>query len=179
MQVCNTFWLFLVEITKYDNYRWGPENPVDYNVELLQTWKNYNKERKLFQVDTVSLKWTIGYLMRDSNYRINEFDKKKIYSNIPTIVQAIDQNDYEVDRSMSSHTIRRDDGVYIEKNIPLLKASGFAPLVNPLDVYLSIEEFFSLNKQENERTTSLGITDEEKIENHGFSKKASFRGKSR
>lgn len=177
LQACNTFWLFLLEITEYSKDPWSPEEPVDYIVTLLSKWKNYDKQRRLLSLDGISFKLEISRMVRDDNYRLHEFDKKKILDNISVLVRAVDQNDYEVESSMNSHTTRRDDNVYTEKHIPLLKASGLAALIDPLDIYLSIEEFFSLNKQDGERTESVGITDKEKIVNHGFDTKRSFRGK--
>lgn len=41
---------------------------------------------------------------------------------------------------------------------------------------ISLEEHFSHEKTSSERTTSVGITDKEKIENHGFDVRTSFRG---
>ncbi len=52
-----------------------------------------------------------------------------------------------------------------------------AGCINPLDIYLAFDEYFSLEKQAQERTESVGITDKERIENHGFDVKTSFRGK--
>ena len=74
--------------------------------------------------------------------------------------------------------LRHFKGDYIEeyKHIPLLKASGLSQFLMPLEVYLSLEEHFSHEKTSNERTTSVDITDKEKIENHGFDVKTSFRG---
>lgn len=66
---------------------------------------------------------------------------------------------------------------YAEKHIPLLKATGFADQIDPLSIYLAFEEYFSLEKSSTERTESIGLTDREKIENHGFDIKRSFRGR--
>ena len=52
-----------------------------------------------------------------------------------------------------------------------------ADYIDPLEMFLSLEEYFSLEKQANERSESIGLTDKERIENHGFSTKTSFRGK--
>ena len=54
LQVCNTFWLFLVTIIKIDEDR----RVKDYTVELLTSWKNYDKPRCLIQLDIIS--W-LGY----------------------------------------------------------------------------------------------------------------------
>lgn len=60
---------------------------------------------------------------------------------------------------------------------PILKDCEFAGLVDAFDLYNSIEEFLSFVKTKSERTESIGITDKEKIVNHGFDTKKSFRGK--
>lgn len=93
------------------------------------------------------------------------------------ITKAIDTSDYEVVRSLKNHIVVYGDGKKVEKHIPLLKASGFASCIDALDVYLAFDEYFSLGKTAAERIYSEGITDKEKIENHGFDTKTSFRGK--
>lgn len=163
IQICNTFWLFSAEVTKIDRN----DKPADYSVELVATWKNYNKPRKLIQVDLISFRYTVIKFIPEKR---KERDKS-------VFIQAIDTNGYRSDASFNKRTVTYGDGRKIEKHIPLLKASGFAPLMNPQDVYLSLEEYFSAEKQSQERTESVGITDKEKIENHGFDTKISFRGK--
>ena len=163
IQICNTFWLFSAEVTKIDRN----DKPADYSVELVATWKNYNKPRRLIQCDLISFRYTVIKFIPEKR---KERDKS-------VFVQAIDTNGYRSDASLNKRTVTQGDGRKIEKHIPLLKASGFAPLMNPQDVYLSLEEYFSAEKQSQERTESVGITDKEKIENHGFDTKISFRGK--
>lgn len=163
IQICNTFWLFSAEVTKIDRN----DKPADYSVELVATWKNYNKPRKLIQVELISFRYTVIKFIPEKR---KERDKS-------VFIQAIDTNGYRSDASFNKRTVTQGDGRKIEKHIPLLKASGFAPLMNPQDVYLSLEEYFSAEKQSQERTESVGITDKEKIENHGFDTKTSFRGK--
>ena len=161
LQVCNTFWLFSVTITKAEDYYYEKDKPVNYEAELLATWKNYNRQRNLIRFDFISFR---RYLQKES-----------VTTNVLT--QAIDTGDYKVEYSADLHTISNGDGTKTEKHIPLLKASGFSNLIDPLDIYMSFEEYFSLEKQSKERTESTGITDKEKIENHGFDTKTSFRGK--
>ncbi len=71
----------------------------------------------------------------------------------------------------------KGDNTRVEKHIPLLKACGIAKCVDPLEVFLSFEEYFSLEKSSAERTASVGLTNLEKIGNHGFDLKTSFRGR--
>ena len=165
LQVCNTFWLFRVAVTEVFNTE--PDcTPKNYTVELLCSWKNYSKPRALLRLDFIDFDFeTRLMLVRKKNDHLDD-----------VMMHAVDHNNFHVDRSMNQHTIRGDDGTKKEKHIPLLKACGIAGCVDPLDVFLSLEEYFSLEKQSNERTESAGLTDHERIGNHGFDTKTSFRG---
>ena len=59
--------------------------------------------------------------------------------------------------------------------LPLLKASGFNTIIDPVELFTAIEEHFSLEKTASERIDPLGITNDDRIEMHGFSTKTSFR----
>lgn len=172
LQVCNTFWLFLVEITSFAKQSW---HPLEYKADLLAQWKNYNRERCLIKVDVVvpnAYQFLKKYVNRHWVY-----DRQLIIGRIPMIMNLIDTGDYKVSSSIDKHTVYYGSGytVSAEKHIPLLKASGLP--IGPLDIYLSFEEYFSQEKQSQERTESRDITDKEKIENHGFDTTVSFRGK--
>ena len=173
LQVCNTFWLFLVIITKIQQ-----GSVKDFSVDLLATWKNYSKPRCLVKLDVISCSWEVDRALskRGRSWRI-EYDKSDVIENIGILVSAIDLNNHRVERSFDRKRVRTSGGEWVDKHIPLLKASGLASLVDPLDIYLAFEEYFSLEKTAIERTESVGITDKERIENHGFDTKVSFRGK--
>ncbi len=172
LQVCNTFWLFLAEITEQTNYGL----PKDYSIELLTTWKNYNKPCCLTKLDVISFDWHIdSMLYRDGCYKT--YDKTKIMNRASILIQAVDTNNFRVDHSVNKHMIYRGDGTKVEKHIPLLKACGIGNCIDSLEIFLAFEEYFSLEKTSSERTTSIGLTNKEKIENHGFDVKKSFRGK--
>lgn len=170
LQVCNTFWLFLVEITELSEFG----RPTNFVAELLHTWRNYDRERKLIKLNVISFPelrpygWHTGWI----------YNKDKIINKIDDIVEAVNQSNFKTD---GFWTLNSCDVFYsgkkVEKNIPLLKASGLAQLINPLDIYLAFEEYFSFEKTASERIYSKGITDKEKIENHGFDVVTSFRGK--
>lgn len=157
LQICNTFWLFLLEVTERNTYN----RPTNYTIKLLTTWKNYNKERKLIKLDIISF-WF--------------FSKKDIYNKkvINTLIQKINTNDYKIKKNLNKH-ITYYGNKEVKKYIPLLKACGIAKCVNPLDIYLSFEEYFSLEKTASERRDAIGTTDIDRLENHGFDKKISFR----
>lgn len=175
LQVCNTFWIFLVEITSRDK---NSNKPEAYTVELLHKWKNYNKERKLLGLDLIDFGYREYHLMNDYILKENRgwvFNREKTKKNVDRFIMFLNNGDFRVRKSFNNHTIYRGDDVTVEKHIPLLKASGLASEIDPLDIFTSLEEYFSLEKQSKERTESIDITDKEKAENHGFDSKASFR----
>jgi hypothetical protein len=160
LQIGNTFWLFLIEVTKINNY----DRAEDYDIELLSTWKCFDKPRKLCALDIIDF------------YHYNRYDKEDIYNKIDDFVQWININNYKTERNINQYTIRNGN-IETIKHIPLLKACGIANCVDPHDVYLAFEEYFALEKSSAERREPLGTTDIDKIESHGFDKKTSFRGK--
>ena len=159
LQICNTFWLFSLKVTKRNEYN----SPIDYTLELLDTWKNYNKKIKLIKFNIISFSF---------------FYKIKNRKTIDSLIQRVDINDYKIKKDITKFKFYQDfRGGFkkIEKNIPLLKACGIANCVNPFDIYLSFEEYFSLEKTASERRDPIGTADIDKLESHGFDKKVSFR----
>ena len=179
LQVCNTFWLFLFEITSFKE---KSEIPANYRIELLATWKNYSKPRVLNKLDIVSFRYAVLKQIR-TRKDWWKYDKSSIHKRTQDFVDAINNNDFDVVTSIDRYTIvcggRKPDGspTTKEKHLPLLIACGIGNCIEPLSIYLSFEEYFSLEATSQERTSSIGITDKEKIESHGFDTKASFRGK--
>ncbi len=175
LQVCNTFWLFLLEITE-ESPLWN--RPVNYKVELIATWKNYNKERVLIKFEILkTFRWNILKFISNNSWRDFQYDRKKIAERVDVLIQAIDTGDYRIACSFDKHTVTYGNGEKVEKHTPLLKASGFSSCIDPLDIFLAFEEYFSAEKSAIEKTESKGITDKERIENHGFDTKTSFRGR--
>lgn len=182
LQVCNTFWLFMISVTETSDYG----DVVDFNIKLLHAWSNYNKEYCLIKFKAIKFNYKVFYAISDWNrksckHRLNE---DKLNSKINILVDAIDRNNYTENCNFDSYAIKTNDNKsweyekqYKTKHIPILIASGFANFIDPLDMYLSIEQYFSFEKQSTERTESIGLTDREKIENHGFDVRKSFRGK--
>ena len=168
LQVCNTFWLFLLQVTRWNDTCGREKYPADYTIESIISWRNYKKECKLISLDIISFSADITRTFY-SRTRVSDSQKR--------LVQAVDICDYKINDSINAHTIYRGDGTDVTKHIPLLKACGISNCIDPLSVYLSFEEYFSLKRTSSERTSSAGITDKEKIENHGFNVKTSFRGK--
>ena len=176
MQVGNTFWLFLVKMVESETY--NDNKPIDYDVYIVTTWKDYDLPRKLFRLDIIDFSANL-------TRKITEFDRKcgwrydigEILAREKDLIKAINHGEYKVLDSINKHIYRKDGGEEIEKHIPLLKASGINQVVESLDIYLAFEEYFSLEKTASERTESVGLSDNEKVENHGFNLKTSFRGK--
>ena len=179
MQICNTFWLFLITITDIDKY----DNPIDYTIELLSIWKNYNKPKVLYTLSVISFDYKYRSQLSNNNFWKTDYDYNKLFSKSNVLMQAIDNNDYKIEKNLNYYILYKDyKGSFnkkIEKHIPLLKACGIAKCVNALDIYLSFEEYFSLEKTFSERTEAYGTTDNDKIETHGFDIKTSFRGKNK
>jgi hypothetical protein len=109
--------------------------------------------------------------IEESDYFENYRVEKQIES---TLIPAIDNNDYEIRRLICQQVTANKEGSW---DFPILKDAGFSSCVDALDIFLAIEEYFSLEKQDAERTESVRLTNNEKIENHGFDTKISFRGK--
>lgn len=166
LQICNTFWLFHVDVTSVNDY----DHPTNYNLLLLTTWKNYDRPQKMISVDIIEFRYSINRMFGE-----NKNDEKII----STLIQEVNTNNYKLWKSINYHTICPGDDPYraIEKHIPLLKACGIAEWIDPLDIYLALEEYFSLEKTASERREPIGTTDIDKIESHGFDVKTSFRGK--
>lgn len=172
IQVCNTFWLFLIEILETTDWYM----PTRYNIELITSWKNYSKNRQLIRLDIIDFSFSVEQAIRKNLF--GDYDKSKIMKKPEILTQAIDNGDYKVYRHIDSHTVYYGSGsgtVTATKHIPLLKACGMADYINPLDIFLAFEEYFLLEKASSERTDSIGLTDKEKVGNHGFDEKKSFR----
>jgi len=158
LQICNNFWLFRVELTKINSY----DMVEDYSIELLYTWKNFDKPRELIKLQNIRFTTYYGW-RKDPTLedRINE----------------IDHNSHAVRRDITNHVVYIGGEKREEKHIPILKASGLATLMDAHEVFLAFEQYFALEKSDSERREPIGTTDIDKVESHGFDRKTSFRGK--
>lgn len=167
LQCGSTFWLILVHTTKIDKYF----QPSDYELELLSTWKNYNKTREILKFDEIT------FYYETLVYKKNQIYHDFIISNVNNMIDAINLNNYgshsmngDVITKSYKNTIVRD-----VRNIPILTACGISEIIDPIDIFMAIEEHFSLLKTESERIDPIGATNNDKIEMHGFDTKTSFR----
>jgi len=172
LQCGATFWLFLVTLTEIDK----SGKPTGYSMELLTSWKNYDKKRELLKMDLVTMKSYFGIY----DWRSREYVYKKILARASDIKNAIIHGDYKVEQSMGTYTkvtSCKGRDITEELHIPILKACGIGSIIEPLEMFCAIEEHFSLEKTASERTDAIGSTNDDKIAMHGFDTKTSFRGK--
>ncbi len=174
LQCGTSFWLFFVSIKDFNEYG----DATDYDIELLHNWKNYNKPIKLFDLNYIDVElWKYNhYIWKIKTRPDNKYNKIK--NCIEYIKNDIDQNDYKILCNMNKHITTKFVKNNIQRKeftIPLLKACGIAPLINPQDIFYAIEEYFSLKKTASEKTDPIGVTDSDKIIMHGFDTKTSFR----
>ena len=163
LQVCNRFWLFEAIVLGLDDY----DYVRNYTINLVSTWANYSADRKLFSFNYIKLNGDDLF----AHWSAKTEDRKHKIA-----IDAINRGNYTKEYSLSVEYGYRNNERTIIKDIPLLKASGFAEFINPLDIYLAIEEYFSLERTAAERRESIGLTNDDKITNHGFDTKISFRG---
>lgn len=173
LQVGNVFWLFLLGITKINSYA----RAEDYMIELITTWKNYDKPRKLTELSLLDFEYPITQKFKGDWYGLyfGDYDRDEVMKHKDILIKSIDTNDYKIVKHIDRHIITKDDGAKIEKHIPLFKACGISQIVDPLQIYLAFDEYFSLEKQATERIDAVGTTNDDKIRNHGFDTKKSFR----
>ena len=170
MQCGCSYWLFLAEITKKGGWRNYPE---DYTLELLSFWKNYNKERRVINISVICphLPFTMPWIPPT---------KEDILKYKDALQNEVMLGNYSKEDDLSHDTKSTDyKGSWKkeELNFPLLKECGIAGLVSAQDIFVAIEEYFSIEKTESETTEPKGATNEDKIVMHGFDVKTSFRGK--
>lgn len=172
LQIGHAFWIFLIDVT-IDTVQ---DRPTDYTIELITAWKNYDGQRRLIALDIIDFGYEIEKLLCGRKWFNGKFEMDKVICRASDLIQAINTGNFRVLDRINSHRIYSGDGTVTEKHIPLLKACGISTCVDPLEIYQAFEEYFSLEKTRSERTESVGLTDKEKVSNHGFDVKTSFRG---
>jgi len=171
-----TYWLILVTITEKEKRYWGTrEIPINYDLKVLSKWADYSKKRELISLDVITV--PIWKIYKDT-YSFETLEEAVI-KYIDEIKETIRVDDYTHERICSTYCKKWDYDLrdYVEQyQPPLLKACGISNVIDPMEIFLAIEEHFSLLKTEAERTEPLGTTNDDKIIMHGFDTKTSFRG---
>ena len=170
MQCGATYWLFLAEITSYEGI-W--HSPSDYRLGLLSSWKNFNKDIRLLDISVVNpgVPFVMPWKMSS---------KEEILKHKDALQNEIAQGNYSKEKDLGRGIRYTDHKGKWEKQelpYPLLKECGIAGLVGAQEIFSAIEEYFSMRIAESERTEPLGMTNNDKIEAHGFDVRTSFRGK--
>ena len=125
----------------------------NYKVELVKYWKNYDNLVD-FDFGIVEELRSYGY----KNYHPS-YEKQSIDSLYNT----------ELKKAYLYASRLKD------KSYPILSESGIASCTDSHQLYMDIEEWLSAQKEKELRTESKGITDKQKIVNHGFDTRESFR----
>lgn len=147
------FWLVLLKMN---------DTMDNYDLELLDFWKNYDKPNELLKIDLIVFGW-----------RINR-------AKVEDMRDAVNHNDYLKDYNINRYTKYTDYKTTYKKEeytIPILSPSGLGNIIDPMDMFCAIEEYFSIEKTKLETTEPKGVTNDDKIVMHGFDTKSSFRGK--
>ena len=177
LQCGATYWLLLVRGLNVEGER-RDKHAKDYTIRVVDTWKNYNREIDLLRLQAIYFNLAYQYNYYDSEFKgrryIRTLNEDKVVQVAPKLRDAIIHKDYEV--FFDYKTIKRYD--YEGNGKPLiLKACGIPKIIAPEDMYNAIDEYFSLMKTAAESTVAEGTTNNDKIKNHGFDTKTSFRGK--
>ena len=172
------FWLILLTVTKTEgNTSLYNEKPIDYTLELLDHWADYNKPRRIISLEEISLRCNVfGYDMFLGKMDFYDMIKK----NVSRIRVAVEYNEHKVLTNFNTLIVSTDHkNGWTEKtyDIPLLNACGIKNIISPDSIFAAIEEHFSMEKSEAETTEAKGATNDDKIVMHGFDTKTSFRGK--
>ena len=156
LQVCNNFWLFDLIITKS-----GTKGIcLDYELHLNKSWQDYTRPTELIRLSAIRFSW----------YQYHRSD----------VSDLAKRGEYKVEKVFDefANTKSKGEGYTLDvRHIPILKNIGIAAEVPAEEIFLALEEYFLTQRRNNERTESAGLTDIDKVTNHGFDAKTSFRGK--
>ena len=169
------FWLIL--LTSNDNF-----TSEKFQSGLLATWKNYDKPRQLIKVSLISFTALYAdYYPKSKKMRFSEW----LLENSEMLKDRINRGDYSEVKDLSKvaeicsekYKGKTKLSATVVYDVPILKASGVVNAIDPAEMFYAIEEYFSLEKSDAERTEAIGTTNNDKITSHGFDLKRSFRGK--
>ena len=147
LQIGYSNWLMVAKVISYNNTN-GFLNVEKYSLELVEYWKNYQNNNPL----------KFGSI--ESKYSIEYFFSKKFNLNAK-LSYDVKHNNYTY-RKLFNEKI--PNLIFRETKIP--------SVVKAEDLYNAFDEYFHHLKDD---IDCEKMTDEEKIESHGFDKKTSFR----
>ena len=154
LQVGYSRYLYKITYTDISNATLYMYRHLDnYKVELVKYWKNYDNLVD-FEFGIVEELESYGY----KNYHPS-YEKQSIDSLYNTKL-----------KKSYLYASRLKDRSY-----PILCESGIASCTDSHQLYMDIEEWLSAQKERELRTESKDITDKQKIVNHGFDTRESFR----
>ena len=125
----------------------------NYKVELVKYWKNYD--------NLVDFEFGIAEELESYGYKNNSSRYEK--QNIDSLYNT------ELKKTYLYYSRLKD------RSYPILYESGIASCTDSHQLYMDIEEWLSAQKERELRTESKDITDKQKIVNHGFDTRESFR----
>ena len=157
LQVGYSNWLIQCHVTETKFEPTGTIKPSDYSLELVEDWKDYNYS------------YPLRFGRVDKNYSIEHMMSKKFDVN-SKLLDDIKHNFYEI-KHIDSHSTYQDDNFI---TYFIFKDTKIPSIVDAFTLYQSFEEYFSHLKDD---VNCDNMTDEEKIESHGFDKEYSFRSK--
>lgn len=149
LQIGYTNWLIVEKPIKIIKDASGYNIVKDFSIELIETWKDYNKSVD-FKFGEIKNRYTIEYLT-----------SKKFNQDL-ALMDDIKLGNFEYENNLA------------EKSPIVLSKTKLPSILNARDIYLAIEEWLSHKKDD---VVHDSMTDKEKIISHGFDTKSSFRGK--
>ena len=182
------YWLILATATEmgiphaYSTIK----EPIDYSLEIIAKWKNYDKPIDVLKFEQIDINSLWQYKLFDYDYKNHKriMLEDNIRQHATDLMNAVIQGDYRVTDELDVEYVwlrdkhgRPTPNHERKKVYPILTACGIATIISADDMYNSIDEYFSLVKTASESTVAEGTTNNDKIVNHGFDVKASFRGK--
>ena len=144
---------YLYKITYLDVSTGWVMHLDNYKIELVKYWKNYD--------NLVDFEFGIAEKLESYGYKNYHplYEKQSIDSLYNT----------ELKKAYLYYSRLKD------RSYPILYESGIASCTDSHQLYMDIEEWLSAQKEKEFRTESKDITDKQKIVNHGFDTRESFR----
>ena len=186
LQCGASYWIFVANATEYSKVN-GFTKVTECDLELVASWKDYNKDYKLLEFEAISIKNQWQYSIIDYDWKKHEYtlDIDKVRKHAEDLKNAVIHNDYEpinfFNKNIGFRNFDKKTGKVTwgitNTFYPLLKACGISNFIDAETMYHAIDEYFSLMKTASESTVAEGTTNKDKIINHGFDTKTSFRGK--